>query len=120
MILGKKTIFQELQKLHSSLQEPFPYRDTEKIQRNYIFSEDACLNGDLNTYWMNILGTLHYVLQDKRTKISYKQIKLLHFSFFETFQQYHVLESHIERYPIFYRNYTAYERTRKLLLYYLS
>lgn len=112
-------IFQQLQKLYSSLREPFPYRDTEKMQRNHKFSEDDCFNGDLNTYWMNISGTLSYVLLNKSSKIPYKQIKLLHYSFFETFQQYHIIENHIEKYPTFYRDYAAYERTRKLLLYYL-
>lgn len=110
----------ELQKLHPSLKRPFPYCDTEKIQRDYAISEDNCLNSDLNTYWMNISGTLSYVLLDKKTEIPYKQIKRLHSSFFEAFKQYHVLENHVEKYPIFYKDYLAYERTRKLLQYYLS
>ena len=58
---------------------------------------------------MNMTGTLYYVLQNSRTKISYKHIKM-----------YHVLENHVEKYLTLYRDYTAYKRTRTLLLYYLS
>ncbi|WP_459503461.1 YxiJ family protein [Bacillus sp. C1] len=122
MILGKKVIFEELKKLYSHLYKPFPYRDTRNMYRDFkeMFSEDDCINADLNLYWMNISGTLSYVLNGRIEKIPFEQIKLLHVSFFDHFKQFHFLEKHITDYHLLYRDYMYYERARKLLLYYLT
>lgn len=83
LILGKKTIFEELKKLHHHLTQPFPYRDTSKIYQDFkeSFSEEDCLNADLNTYWMYIAGSLSYVLNGKANKILKNQIERMHLSF---------------------------------------
>ena len=39
---------------------------------------------------------------------------------FEWFPQYRFLETEIMNYPILYRDFMNYEKTRKLLLYYLT
>ncbi|MBY0599417.1 YxiJ-like family protein [Bacillus bingmayongensis] len=122
MILGKKVIFEELQKLHDSLHQPFPYRDVRKMRKDFKekFDESDCLSADLNIYWMNIARTLSYVLNGKIEKIPLHQIQLLRVSFFERFKQFCFLEKHIENYLLFYRDYMYYEKARKLLLYYLA
>lgn len=122
LILGKKTIFEELKKLHHHLTQPFPYRDTRKIYQDFkeSFSEEDCLNADLNTYWMYIAGSLSYVLNGKANKTPKNQIERIHLSFFDIFKQYRFLENRIEKYPTFYKEYMYYERARKLLIYYLS
>ncbi|WP_002147602.1 YxiJ-like family protein [Bacillus cereus] len=122
MILGKKVIFNELQKMHSPLYKPFPYRDTRKLQQDYknTFTEDDCINADLNYYWMHTAGTLIRVLNKNEKKISFQRIKWLRKSFFEWFPQYLFLETKIVKYPILYRDFMNYEKARKLLLYYLT
>lgn len=115
-------IFNELQKLHNLLYQPFPYEDTRQMYYDFkkMFSEDDCMNADLDLYWMNIAGTLSYVLHGNVEKIPFEQIKSLRISFFDRFKQFRFLEKYIEHYPIFYRDYMYYERARKLLLYYLT
>ncbi|MEH7459854.1 YxiJ-like family protein [Bacillus sp. JJ1127] len=122
MILGKKVIFEELQRLHDSLYQPFPCRDVRNMRKDFkdAFSEDDCLSAALNIYWMNIAGTLSYVLNGKAEKIPFHQINLLRTSFFEQFKQFRFLEKKIENYPLFYRDYMYYEKARKLLFYYLA
>lgn len=92
MLLGKKVIFNELQRMHSPLHKSFPYRATAKMQLNLKseFTEDDCINADFN----------HYC--------------------FEWFPQYRFIETEIVKYPILYRDFMNYEKTRKLLLYYLT
>jgi len=89
-------IFNELQKMHSLLHKPFPYRATGKLQRDLKskFTDDDCINADFNHYWMHTAGTLSYVLNNN--------------------------EQEIMNYPILYRDFINYEKTRKLLLYYLT
>ncbi|WP_033706847.1 YxiJ-like family protein [Bacillus mycoides] len=122
MVLGKKVIFNELQKMHSPLYKPFPYRDTRKLQQDYknTFTEDDCINADLNYYWMHTAGTLIRVLNKNEKKISFQRILWLRKSFFEWFPQYRFLETEIVKYPILYRDFMNYEKARKLLLYYLT
>lgn len=122
MLLGKKVIFNELQKMHSSLHKPFPYCATAKLQRDLKskFTEDDCINADFNHYWMHTAGTLNSVLNKKEKNISFQQIQWLRRSFFEWFPQYRFLETEIVKYPILYRDFMNYEKTRKLLLYYLT
>ncbi|MGH1283874.1 YxiJ-like family protein [Bacillus toyonensis] len=122
MRFGKQIIFKELQKMHSPLHKPFPYRATAKLQRNLNskFTEDDCINADFNHYWMHTAGTLSYVLNENEKEISFKQIKWLEKSFFEWFPQYRSIEIEIVKYPILYRDFMNYEKTRKLLLYYLT
>ncbi|MGZ7149248.1 YxiJ-like family protein [Bacillus sp. BC08] len=122
MLLGKKVIFNELQKMHSPLHKPFPYRDTGKLQR-YLkskFTEDDYINADFNHYWMHIAGTLSSVITGNEQNITYQQIQWLRKSFYEWFPQYHFIETEIVKYPVLYRDFMNYEKTRKLLLYYLT
>ncbi|MFP5116478.1 YxiJ family protein [Bacillaceae bacterium C204] len=101
---------------------PFPSKDTAKMQKDFKrkFSKQDCLNADLNTYWMNIPGCLSYVLRGNQSKIPQGQIEGLKLSFFDTFEQYRFLEENISNYPTFYDEYMNNEKTRKLLLEYLS
>lgn len=122
MLLGKKVIFNELQKMHSPLYKPFPNCDIQKIRKEYqdMFTEDDCKSADLNYYWMHTAGTLSFVLNGNEQNITFQQIKWLRKSFFEWFPQYHFLETEIMKYPILYRDFINYEKVRKLLLYYLT
>ncbi|MCH4565947.1 YxiJ-like family protein [Bacillus sp. ES1-5] len=122
MLLGKKVIFNELQKMHSPLYKPFPNCDIQKIRKEYqdMFTEDDCISADLNYYWMHTTATLSSVLNGNEQNITFQQIKWLRKSFFEWFPQYHFLETEIIKYPILYRDFINYEKVRKLLLYYLT
>ncbi|MCC2506756.1 MULTISPECIES: YxiJ-like family protein [Bacillus cereus group] len=122
MKLGKQIIFKELQKMHIPLHKPFPYRATAKLQRDLKskFTEDDCINANFNHYWMHIAATLNSVLNGNEQNITFQQIKWLRKSFFEWFPQYRFLETEIMNYPILYRDFMNYEKTRKLLLYYLT
>ncbi|HDR7713423.1 YxiJ-like family protein [Bacillus cereus] len=122
MKLGKRIIFKELQKMHSPLHKPFPYRATAKLQRDLKskFTEDDCINADFNHYWMHTAATFNSVLNGNEQNITFQQIKWLRKSFFEWFPQYRFLETEIVNYPILYRDFISYEKTRKLLLYYLT
>ena len=122
MLLGKKIIFNELQKMHSPLHKPFPYRAIGKLQRDLKskFTEDDYINADFNHYWMHTAGTLSSVLNGNEQNITYQQVKWLRKSFFEWFPQYCFLETEIVKYPVLYRDFMNYENTRKLLLYYLT
>ncbi|MCP9279363.1 hypothetical protein COE81_14885 [Bacillus wiedmannii] len=122
MLLGKKVIFNELQKMHSPLYKPFPNFDIQKIRKEYqdMFTEDDYISANLNYYWMHTAGTLSYILNNNEKEILLDQIKWLRRSFFEWFPQYHFLEIEIVKYPILYRDFMNYEKIRKLLLYYLT
>lgn len=106
--------------MNEKLYSPFPYRDTGQIQEDFDISEEDCLNGDLNSYWMNIVGSLSYVLRGNLKKIPNGQIDRLHLSFYDIFPQYRFLEEKMAAYPIFYQEYKNHEKARKLLLDYLS
>ena len=84
------------------------------------FTEDDCINADFNHYWMHTAATLNSVLNGNEQNITFQQIKWLRKSFFEWFPQYRFLETEIVNYPILYRDFISYEKTRKLLLYYLT
>ncbi|MBW3494149.1 MULTISPECIES: YxiJ-like family protein [Bacillus] len=122
MVLGKEVIFNELQKMHSPLYKPFPNCDILKVRKDYknIFTEDDCISSDLNYYWMHTAATLNSVLNKKEKNISFQQIQWLRKSFFEWFPQYRFLETEIVKYPILHRDFMNYEKSRKLLLYYLT
>ncbi|MDA1805488.1 YxiJ-like family protein [Bacillus tropicus] len=122
MKLGKRVIFNELQKMPSLLYKPFPNCDIRKIRKDFnnMFTEDDCISANLNYYWMHTAGTLSYVLNNNEQEIVFNQIKWLRISFFEWFPQYRFLETEIVKYPILYRDFMNYEKTRKLLLYYLT
>jgi hypothetical protein len=120
--IDKLQIYEELKTIKESLYNPFPYTDTDKIQKDFNkeFAEEDCLTGDLNTYWMNIAGSLSYVLKGNSKSIPKGQLEWLHLSFFNIFQQYRFLEEKIANYPILYEEYMNNEKARKLLLDYLS
>lgn len=108
--------------MHSSQHKPFPYRATGKLQRDLKskFTDEDCINADLNYYWMHTAGTLSYVLNNNEKEIVFDQIKWLRKSFYEWFPQYRFIETEIVKYPILYRDFMNYEKVRKLLLYYLT
>ncbi|MDQ0242792.1 hypothetical protein J2S09_000328 [Bacillus fengqiuensis] len=120
--IDKMRIYEELKAIKESLYNPFPYSDTDKIQDDFNkeFSEDDCLTGDLNTYWMNIAGSLSYVLSGSSKRIPQGQIDWLHLSFFDIFHQYRFLKEKMADYPTFYEEYMNHEKVRRLLLDYLS
>lgn len=119
-------IERQLVLINEKLQKPFPYRDTDKIQEDYsnafskLSDDDNWLTADFNTYYMNIAGSLSYVLIGKSNKIPKGQIEMLRFSFFEFFKQYRFFEDNITQYDGFYQEYMDFEKARKLLLQYLS
>lgn len=120
--IDKMEIYEELKSLKESLYNPFPYRDTDKIQEDFIkeLPEEDCLTADLNAYWMNIAGSLSYVLKGNSKGIPKGQIEWLDLSFFDIFHQYRFLEEKMAEYPTFNEVYMNYEKARKLILDYLS
>ncbi len=114
-------ILHELLKLAGSLRNPFPYRDTRKIHNDFSFdfSDEDCINGDLNTYWMNINASAINIVRGKSHEIYIRKIELLNQSFFDYFNQYKFLEGHIYKYPFFYKEYLSHEKARMIILYYL-
>ncbi|MBP2242940.1 hypothetical protein J2Z40_003522 [Cytobacillus eiseniae] len=116
---------EQLVLMNEKLSQPFPYRDTDRIQEDYcvifekLSDEENGLTADFNTYCMNIAGTLSYVLREKSKDIPNGQVEMLHFSFFEYFKQYTFFEESISHYNDFYQEYMSFEETRKLLLAFL-
>lgn len=88
MKLGKRVIFNELQKMPSLLYKPFPYRATAKLQRDLKskFTEDDCINADFNHYWMHTAATLNSILNGNVQNITFQQIKWLRKSFLSGFR----------------------------------
>lgn len=115
-------ILKQLSDINKELNKPFPYKDTDKLQEDFVteFSnlsdEENSLTGDFNNYCMNIAGTLTYVLSGKTKKIPQNQIDILQKSFFEYYKQYKFLEAHISNYKDFFEEYKIFEETRKLLI----
>ena len=120
--IEKEHIFKELQAIKESLYTPFPYSDIYKINHDFIeeINPDDILTADLNTYWMNIVGSLSYVLRGKSKAIPQRQIDWLQLTFYEIFHQYYFLQESMIDYPIFYEQYMNYEKARMLLVEYLS
>ena len=77
------SILKQLIEIKKELDNPFPYRDTDKIQEDFrteffnLSDDEDCLTGDFNTYCMNIAGTLSYVLAGKTNNIPQGQIEML-------------------------------------------
>ena len=119
--IDKIRIYDELNGIKESLEKPFPYADTYSILEDFNkeFTKNDILTADLNTYWMNISGSLSYVLKGIPNKIPQGQIDWLQLSFFDLFQQYRFFEDKITNYPSFYEEYMKHEKVRKLLLDYL-
>ncbi|MFE3892669.1 YxiJ family protein [Priestia sp. YIM B13446] len=119
--IRKLVIFDELKKLNNDLHHPFPYEDIRKIQDKFSgeLHEDDLLTADFNSYWMNIAGSLSYILKGKTKKIPQHQIDQLKLTFFEVFPQYTFLEKEISTYPNLYEEYKIYEKARELMLSYL-
>lgn len=120
--IEKELIYKELQAIKESLHLPFPYSDIFKIQDDFIkeINPDDILPADLNTYWMNIAGSLSYVLRGKSKAIPQGQIDWLQLTFYDIFHQYCFLQERMINYPTFYEQYMSYEKARKLLVDYLS
>ncbi|WP_242691207.1 YxiJ-like family protein [Cytobacillus praedii] len=109
------------QLLQLDLLTPFPYNDTSKLRADFKehFLEDDCINGDLNTYWMTISGSLSYILRGYPKEDPQSQIEWLGWSFFDRYKQYRFLEPHIHNYPVFYEEYCNHEKARIVILCYL-
>lgn len=108
--------------MHSPLHKPFPYRAIGKLQRDLKsrFTEEDCINADFNHYWMHTAGTLSSVINGNEQNITYHKIQWLRKSFYEWFPQYRFLETEIVKYPVLYKDFMEFEKTRRLLLYYLT
>ncbi|MDT0147695.1 YxiJ family protein [Priestia aryabhattai] len=111
----------ELKKLNNDLYHPFPHEDIRKIQDKFSekLHEDDLLTADFNSYWMNIAGSLSYMLKGKTKKIPPNQIDELKLTFFEVFPQYSFLEEEIFTYLNLCEEYKVYEKTRELMLRFL-
>ncbi len=119
-LVDKTKIVSELRNLHrSELLNPFPYRDTDRIQEFYKseFSliPDEVFTADFNDYCM----TISYVLNGNADKIPKRQVSLLRMNFFERFPKYIFLEENVVNFSIFSAEYSSYEKARKMLLEYL-
>jgi len=119
--IRKLTILDELKKLNNDLYHPFPYADIRKIQDKFSeqLHEDDLLTADFNSYWMNIAGSLSYMLKGKTKKVPQNQIDELKLTFFEVFPQYSFLEKEISTYSNLHEEYKIYEKVRALMLSYL-
>ncbi|MEH6867865.1 YxiJ-like family protein [Priestia megaterium] len=119
--IRKLTIFDELKKLNNDLYHSFPHEDIHKIQDKFSEKshEDDLLTAAFNSYWMNIAGSLSYMLKGKTKKIPQNQIDELKLTFFEVFPQYSFLEKEIYTYPNLYEEYQIYEKARELMISYL-
>jgi hypothetical protein len=87
-----------LQRLKNvKLNNPFPYRDIDKIQNDFRYEfmklteEKNDLTGDFNTFCTHIAGTLSYIMAGKVADIPQEQIEKLRCSFFNWFQQYKLM-----------------------------
>jgi len=119
--IEKELIYKELQGIKDSLYTPFPYSDINKIKHDFIkkLNPDDILTADLNTYWMNIAGSLSYVLRGKSKAIPQGQIDWLQLTFYDIFHQYYFLQESMIHYQVFYDQYRSYEKARMLLVEYL-
>ena len=119
--IRKLAILDELKKLNNDLYHPFPHEDIRKIQDKFSeqLQKDDLLTADFNSYWMNIAGSLSYMLKGKTKKIPQNQIDKLKLNFFGVFPQYSFLEKEISTYPNLDEEYKVYERVRELMLSYL-
>ncbi|MED3816228.1 YxiJ family protein [Priestia megaterium] len=115
------TIFDELKKLNDDLYHPFPHKDIRKIQDKFSgkLHEDDLLTADFNGYWMNIAGSLSYILKGKMKNNRMIKIDELKLTFFEVFPQYSFLEKEISTYPNLHEEYKIYDKARELMLRYL-
>lgn len=116
----------QLIQINEKLQQPFPYRDTDKMKEDFssdfskLSEDDNWLTADYNTYCMNIAGSLSYCLVDQSNEIPKDQLEMLKRSFFELYKQYQFIEAKITQYDGFYQEYQLFEEARELLLNYLS
>lgn len=113
-------ILMKLIRFSKNLKGLFPYEEIRKLKNDWghYLSEDDCLSGDLNTYWMSIYGSALYIAKGKSMERRKKNVEFLTLSFFNRFKQYKPLEQHINQYPLFYREYMNHEKVRVLILYY--
>ncbi|MCY8230932.1 YxiJ family protein [Priestia endophytica] len=115
-------IYERLKEINEELYDPFPYEETKNIKKDFkeCLTSEAYFNADLNTYMMNIVGSVNYVLRGKGTKIPERQMNALSLTFFEAFPQYAFLENKMNQYPLFYREYARNEEARRLILRYVE
>ena len=85
--IRKLTILDELKKLNNDLYHPFPHQDIRKIQDKFSeqLHEDDLLTADFDSYWMNIAGSLSYMLKGKTKKTPQNQIDELKLTFSKFF-----------------------------------
>lgn len=119
-----KKILENLNKIKKSFNNPFPYSDTEKIQKDFKeqFNKinEFSFNADFNQFCMQIAGVLSYLSNGNEKDISKKQLDQLNNNFFETFSRYNFLQEEIKNYPNLYKEYVNYEKVRILLLEYFK
>ncbi|GGI13940.1 YxiJ family protein [Gottfriedia solisilvae] len=115
-------IMNEILILGKKLNNPFPYRDAQKLYNYFYdyFLEDDTLNFDLSSYWMTINASFYYIVKGKTKEIYQKNLfELLNKSFFDTFDEYKFLEEEIKNYPNLYSEYLIHEHIRIYILHYL-
>lgn len=123
--MQKEKIMDELKLLcQQELGNPFPYSDTELIQKSFecefsLLSGNNCFNADFNDYCMTIAGTISYLINGNADKVPARQANLIKLSFFERFSGYSFLESKLADYPLFNEEYVSFEKARKQLLQFL-
>lgn len=110
----------EAAKIHKFIMvNPFPYEETSQIkvdfERDFLLLENESLNADFNDYCTVIVGTTSYILKGDVDKIPNRQIELLKKGFFERFPQYNFIESSLNKYPDFQKEYNNHEKLRKLI-----
>lgn len=121
LLINKQKIYEQLMMKRVNLYHPFPFEEIRKINNLFIqFHQLDNLSPDLNTYWMNIAGSLSYVSKGCSHKIPLTQMNLLKTTFYQQYPAYEFLEELIEDYPFLLAEYKRYEEVRVLLIAYLK
>jgi hypothetical protein len=124
--MDKAKIVKELGDLNrNELGNPFPYRDIDRIQENFIddfslLNEESCFTADFNDYCMTIAGIISYVLNGNTDKIPHQQANLIRMNFFDRFPIYRFLEHSVADYSTFNDENRSFEKARKMLLEFLG
>ncbi|MGF7534714.1 YxiJ family protein [Bacillus mexicanus] len=99
-----------LERIKRDLEGPFP-SDVEKLEDDY---NEFCSAEDFYEFFMLIVGSLSYVLADK--KLPKRQLNSLSRSFFELYPRYSQMNGILENYPALKRELELHERARRLLI----
>nr|WP_289628041.1 YxiJ family protein [Bacillus subtilis] len=99
-----------LERIKRDLEGPFP-SDIEKLEDDY---NEFCLAKDFYEFFMLIVGSLSYVLADK--KLPKRQLDSLSKSFLELYPRYSQMNGILENYPALKRELELHEQARRLLI----